>query len=156
MNIREKLCVLLFEKSKIPYAQVFKRKETPWNCNKKSLLKMQQQSLGYHLGKFLQKNNFELIPRLERHDAYHILTGYETDVKNEIALQYLCYGNGKRSKYLYLVMIFGTILNPEHWKYFRDSYRRGKKANQFYHWDFKDYLHSNIRDLRLLVFRDEF
>lgn len=153
MNIREKLCVLLFEKSKIPYARIFKRSKTPWGCHRESLLKMNPDTLGYHLGEFLQKNNFELIPRLERHDTYHILTGYGTDVKDEIALQYLCYGNGKRSKYLFLVMVFGTILNPEHWDYFKQSYYVGKKSRQFYYWDFKDYLDQNLADLRSSVFK---
>lgn len=153
MNIREKICVLLFEKSKIPYARVFKRKKIPWSCDKSGLLKMKKGTLGHQMGEFLERNGFELIPRLERHDAYHILTGYQTDVKDEIALQYLCFGNGKRSKYLFLVLVCGTILNPEHWQYFQKSYRIGKNARRFYHWDFKDFLSHDLEELQKWVFR---
>ena len=152
MNIREKTCVLLFEKSKMPYARIFKRHKTPWQLSNVQLKQMGRGTLGSALGQFLVKNGFELIPRLERHDAYHVLTGYGTDVKDEIALQYLCFGNGKKSKYLWMVMLVGTILNPEHWSYFKASYRRGKAARTFYHWDFKQYLHRDLDSLRAWVF----
>ena len=154
MNIREKVCVLLFEKSKIPYARIFKRHKTPWEVSRADLLAMEPETLGHALGKFLAKNHFHLIPRLERHDAYHVLTDYGTEVKDEIALQFLCFGNGKRSKYLWMVMTIGALLNPEHWKYFKLSYRRGKSARQFYHWNFKDYLHRDLTYLKAWVFQD--
>ncbi|MEL7144718.1 MAG: Coq4 family protein [Bacteroidota bacterium] len=152
MNIREKICVLLFEKSKLPYARIFKRQKTPWNLSVENLLLMNQQTLGHSLGQFLSRNHFSLIPRLERHDAYHVLTGYGTEVKDEIALQFLCFGNGKRSKYLWMVMTVGTLLNPEYWSYFKQSYVRGKRARQFYHWDFKDYLQRDLASLQKWVF----
>lgn len=155
MNVREKICVLLFEKSKIPYAKIFKRKKTPWQYDKSKLLQLKSGTLGHQMGRFLERNNFDLIPRLERHDAYHILTGYHTDVKDEIALQYLCFGNGKRSKYLFLVLICGTILNPEHWQYFKKSYQIGNRARKFYHWEFKDLLSHDLQNLQDWVFRRE-
>lgn len=154
MNIREELCVLLFEKSKLPYARIFKRHKTPWGLSVTQLLNMDSGTLGHALGQFLSKNHFELIPRLERHDAYHILTDYGTAVRDEIALQFFCYGNGKRSKYLWMVMIVGTLLNPEQWPYFRSSYERGKRARKFFHWDFKDYLHRDLVSLKAWVFTE--
>jgi len=154
MNIREKICVLLFEKSKTPYAKIFKRRKIPWKVSREELLNCNLGSLSWALGDFLKTNDFNLIPRLERHDAYHVLTGFGTEVKDEIALQFLCFGNGKRSKYLFFVIALGTLLNPEHLQYFIKSYQRGKKARRFYHWNFKNYLHNDLVELQSMVFDD--
>ncbi|MGB3464269.1 MAG: Coq4 family protein, partial [Cyclobacteriaceae bacterium] len=126
----------------------FKQRKTPWGISRYQLVRMPRGTLGNTLGRFLRDNNFNLIPRLERHDAYHVLTGYGTDVKDEIALQFFCFGNGKRSKYLFLVMIFGAFLNPEHWQYFRSSYLKGKRTGQFYHLDFKECLIKDLKTFR--------
>ena len=94
MAIRKNICVWLFEKSTMPYARLFKRGKAPWKLSKKDLMNFQKGTLGNALGTFLYRNNFDLIPKLERHDAYHVITNYGTEVENEIALQYFFFGNG--------------------------------------------------------------
>ena len=128
MEIRKNICVWLFEKSTIPYARLFKRGKTPWRLSKKDLLRFPKGTLGNALGTFLNHNNFELIPKLERHDAYHVITNYGTEVENEIALQYFFFGNGKRSLYLYGVSTIGLILLPEYWRKYIASYSQGKRC----------------------------
>ncbi len=151
MSVRKKLIEWLFEKSKEVYTNLFKSHE-PWGINKRQLLAYPKDSFGKHLGLFLDKNNFELISKVERHDAYHTLTGYGIKVEDEIALQYLCFGNGKRSPYLYGAIILGTIILPDYYKYYYQSYCIGKKANSFHHFDYKELLTISIHDLRQVVF----
>ena len=150
--IKKQLIVWLFKKSQSLYVRLFKRSKKPWNITKKELLTYPIETFGYQYGQFLDKNNFEILVKLERHDAYHTLTGYQSNVEDEIALQYLCYGNGKRSIYLFGVIILGTFLLPDYYKYYLKSYKVGKNANPFYHWNFKKILHYNLNDLQTIVF----
>ena len=151
MNYRKKIILWLFEKSQNIYTKYFKKKE-PWQILRADLLKYPKNSIGKHLGDFLLENGFELIPKVERHDAYHVITGYGTNVEDEIALQYLCFGNGKRSKYLFAVVVIGTFVLPEYYKHYYKSYCIGKKANPFHHYDYKKLLEIDLFDFRRSIF----
>ncbi len=151
MNIRKQFIGWLFEKSQKIYTNMFKNHK-PWGIYKDDLLQYHEASLGKHLGIFLDKHGFELISKVERHDVYHVLTGYGIKVEDEIALQYLCFGNGKRSPYLYGAMILGTIILPDYLNYYYKSYHIGKNANAFHYFDFKKLLKVSIADLRFSIF----
>ena len=151
-TLRKQFIIWLFEKSQAVYIRYFKTNHKAWTVTKNELLTYCKKSFGYHLGLFLNRNNFNLIPKIERHDCYHVLTGYSTKVEDEIALQYLCYGNGKRSIYLYGVLLLGTFLLPEYWNYYLKSYRIGKNANAFHQFDFSSLLKTEIGLLRATIF----
>ena len=151
MKSRKKIIVWMFEKSQKVYTKYIKKNE-PWNINKSDLLCLPDESFGKQLGEFLVDNDFDLIPKAERHDAYHVLTGYSTKVEDEIAQQYLCYGNGKRSIYLYGVITIGTLILPEYLGYYLKSYKIGKSANLFHHLDFKSLLKTPLLDLQSCIF----
>jgi len=89
---------------------------------------------------------------VERHDVYHLLTGCSTAVEDEIAQQYLCLGNGKRSPYLIGVIILGALILPEYAPLYYRSFLRGKKAPPFYDWDFKSLLNDDFESLRDSIF----
>lgn len=148
---RKQLIAWLFKVTQHIYTTYFKT-NTPWNIKKEQLLEYNPSTFGYHLGLFLDSNGFELIPKVERHDAYHVITGYNSNEEDEIALQYLCYGNGKRSIYLFGVITIGTIILPEYWKYYLKSYRIGKSVNMFYNLDYKGLLNTSISTLRGSIF----
>ncbi|WP_235906149.1 ubiquinone biosynthesis protein COQ4 [Patiriisocius marinistellae] len=112
---------------------------------------MSSDTFGYHLGSFLKERNFHLIPKVERHDAYHVLTGYGTNVEDEIALQYCCFGNGKRTPYLYGVLLLGTLILPDYLRYYLSSYRFGKQINSFHHYDYKAVLSLNFKNFRSII-----
>ena len=152
MNYREQFIVWLFKNSQNIYVKYFKKHHIAWAITKKELLLYPKNTFGYHLGLFLKTNNFNLIPKIERHDCYHVLTGYSTKVKDEIALQYLCYSNGKRSFYLYGVVILGTIILPDYINYYFQSYRLGKLAKQFHHLNFLEVLNEDIGEMRARTF----
>jgi len=151
MKIREQICIWLFEKSKTPYANYFKKNEA-WDLTRFELLKFPADSLGYELGLFLNENNYRLIPKLEKHDAYHLITGYKTNVKDEVALQYFFLGSKKRSLYLYAVVIIGGMLLPEYVFHYYRSYQKGKIAEPFYKWDIKKLLSSPLKEIQHSVF----
>ena len=150
--MRKKLITWLFYQSQTHYTRIFKSAVTPWSVTKQDLLAYPVPSLGSHLGVFLERNGFELIPKVEQHDVFHMLTGYGTKVEDEIALQYLCLGNGKRSLYLIGAITLGTLILPEYIHYYYQSYQKGRRANPFYHYDYQNLLQINFREFQRNVF----
>ncbi|WP_412984208.1 Coq4 family protein [Pontimicrobium sp. IMCC45349] len=151
MEYRKQLIKWLFNKSQKIYTSLFKKNKA-WGLTTNDLLQLPTHSIGFRLGTFLKDNDFELLPKVERHDAYHVITGYGTNVEDEIALQCLCFGNGKRSPYLYGAMILGLLILPDYYKYYYKSYCLGKNANPFHHYDYKKLLKISITDFRTAIF----
>lgn len=141
--MKDKLIEKLYEISKKPYQKFFK-KDQPWTTSKSELLKHKPETLGFHLGDFLQKNNFDIQPKLEDHDVIHVLTKTGISVPEEIGMQYYLLGNGKRSLYLYLVIASGTCFYPTRFQYFIDQFSRGKSAHRFHQLDFSKMLHFPV------------
>lgn len=137
----------LYEISKKPYQKFFK-KNKPWNITQSELLTLPEASLGFHLGCFLLKYNFEIQPKLEDHDVFHVLTNTGVSVPEEIGMQYFLYGNGKRSLYLYMVMLTGTLFYPGKMHYFRSQFQRGKDALIFHSLDYSKMLTIPVETIR--------
>ncbi len=148
--MREKIILWLFDNTQKIYLK-FKNRE-PWNISTEDLFLYKENSLGYNLGVFLKRNGFQLLPKVERHDVFHVITGIGTKVKDEIALQYLCFGNGKRGAYLYLAILAGIILFPEYISYYFKSYKLGKNSAIFHHFNFKKLLKIDVKKLRTMIF----
>jgi len=149
--MRKKLVAKLFELSQGFYVKYFKQSKEAWGLNKDALLAYPKGTLGQEMGMFLNANGFEIIDKVERHDAYHVLLGFNTRAQDEVALQYLCCGNGKRSKYLYAVICIGTLILPEYAGYYTQCYKLGKQLNRFYHLDYKLLLNQPLEDLRATI-----
>ncbi len=154
MNYREKLCHYLFQKSAGPYAKYFKRKQVAWNLSTEDLLKYPIKTLGHKVGLFLSSNGFEFYPKHESHDVFHVVCNYGTSVKEEIGLQFLLYGNGKRSLYLYAVMSLGFLIVPEYFKFYKASYQKGKLTADFYHLVNKEFLSMEYINVSKLFLYD--
>jgi hypothetical protein len=148
---RTRILYWLFNTCLPLYSKYFKPKRKAWNLSRKQLLIFSEDSFGYHLGVFLKRDKFHLMPKLENHDCFHVLTGFKTEVKDEIALQYLCFGNGERNLSALLVMLVGTILLPEHISYYKKSFNKGKKMHPFYHLNFKNLLDKDIQTIKTIL-----
>ena len=148
MNGREKFCAWLFAMSEKPYRFFFKRKMKAWGLNSDDLLKFPPKSLGHATGQFLKRNQFELLDKLESHDVHHVLLGMKTSVKEEIGMQFILFGNGKRSFYLYATMTLGFILQAEHYKYFKFCYQKGKKLKSFTVLKLRELLSEPLEEIR--------
>ncbi len=138
----------LYEWSKRPY-QRFLKKNGAWEVSVQELLRYPEPSLGFHLGCFLLQHHFELQPKLENHDVFHVLTNTGTSVPEEISMQYYLLGNGKRSLYLFTVILLGTLLYPDELKRFSKAYNKGKKAQVFYHLDFSKLLEQPLKRIQI-------
>ncbi len=147
MNWREKFCAGLFEISKGPYRFLFKRKNRPWELSADDLCNYPENSLGHEVGLFLKKNQFELIPKLESHDVYHVICQMDTSVRDEIGMQYLLMGNGKKSTYQKLTVVLGFCLLPEYYTYFKFCYKKGQQMRPVYQLDLYDSLNLDYQEL---------
>ncbi len=133
----------LYECSKKPYQKYFKKNE-PWNIDKSLLMKYPEDSLGFGLGNFLYQNHFDIQEKLEDHDVIHVLTNTGVSVYEEIGMQYYLLGNGKKSLYLFMVILTGTVFYPKRMDYFIKQYKRGKQALPFHYLDFSKMLFMPI------------
>jgi len=138
---------ILYDWSKKPY-QRFIKNNKPWPVALPDLMQYSKTSLGFHLACFMLKHNFEVQPKLEDHDVFHVLTDTGVTVPEEISMQYYLWGNGKRSVYQIGVMVLGTLLFPDHIKGFRIAYTRGKSAHKFYQLDFLKLLSQPIESIK--------
>ena len=136
----------LYEWSLVPY-QLLKKKEA-WNIRIDDLLHFPKQTLGYQMGSFLLKNNFDLQAKLESHDVFHVLTNTGITVPEEISMQFYLMGNGKRSIYLISVIVIGTLLYPDYLKLFITKYRLGKSSLVFHQLNFRKLLKYPIQQIR--------
>jgi len=145
--MRSILLEIVYEWSKIPYQKWFK-KDQPWNISITQLMKYPHNSLGFHLGSFLLQHDFTPQPKLENHDVFHVLTQTGITVPEEIAMQYYLLGNGKKSIYLLMVIMIGTLLYPDKFKVFRNAFIKGRNAYSFYQLDFRKLLDKPLDIIR--------
>lgn len=147
-GLRLKFMLFLYNWSSRLYAELFKGYKAAWGISKQDFLNYPQGSLGYAMGMFYQDKGFDVMPKLENHDVFHLLTETGTDISDEIAMQYLLFGNGKISLYLIAMLFIGTLIFPEHSQYYWSSYRKGKSMHKFYHIEFKEFLSESIIELQ--------
>lgn len=148
-KFRIQFLLFMYQISQNFYRKFFKKTKRQWQFNEEQLLLFQEDTLGRTLGEFYRKHGYRMIPKLENHDVYHLLTGCSTKMQDEIAMQYLLFGNGKRTAYLLGVMLLGTFVFPEHFKMYARSFQKGRKMREFHHWDFEALLwqkFSHIQD----------
>lgn len=140
--------LFLYNWSSKIYADVFKINKTAWDISKDEFLQFPDGSLGKALGEFYMKNGFDVMPKLENHDVFHILTETDTTIESEISMQYLLLGNGKLSLYLVAMLVIGGLLYPEHYQYYYKSYHKGKCYKQFYSIDYQYHLNDSVSYLQ--------
>lgn len=145
--MRDYLIEKLYECSKKPYQKYFKKNE-PWEIDKTQLMDYPEGSLGRGLGNFLYKNHFDIQEKLEDHDIIHVLTNTGISVFEEIGMQYYLFGNGKRSLYLFMVILSGTVFYPNKLLYFIKQYKKGKRALPFHYLDFSKMLLKPIHTIQ--------
>ena len=139
-DYRLKFLLFMYEISQKNYRKFFKRHKRKWEFTEEQLLLFQEDSLGRTLGEFYKKHGFRMIPQMENHDVYHLITGCSTKMVDEIKMQYLLFGNGKCSAYLLGVLLLGTAVYPEKIADYLKAYRKGRKMSAFHNWDFEKIL----------------
>ncbi len=143
--VREFAVSVGFDISRKLYVQ-FKR-GTAWNINRRQLLAYPQSSLGFHLGCFLTQHDFSPQAACEDHDVFHVLTGFNTDTAQEIAMQYWLWGNGKRSLFVLLAMLSGVMFYPDKYLLFKNSLLRGNHSSPIHSIDYQSRLNLEVSSL---------
>lgn len=144
MNYRLNFMLWLYDWSQIFYAKFFKRNKKAWGISKQEFLLYPEGTLGKALGEFYREKGFSVMPKLENHDVFHLITETGTEIQDEIAMQYLLFGNGKKSLYMFSMIGIGTVLYPEFLKYYLKSFRKGKSIARFHDIEFKDWLDTSV------------
>lgn len=146
MKIRAVILEKLYEVSLRPYRH-FKKKRA-WELGIKDLLDYPEESLGFEVGCFLVENQFTIQDKLENHDVFHILTNTGISVPEEIGMQFYLFGNGKRSFYLFSVIVLGSLFYPEKIKFFTFQYYKGKRSLPFHQIDFYKLLDQPLERIK--------
>ncbi|KQT20655.1 hypothetical protein ASG22_16915 [Chryseobacterium sp. Leaf405] len=147
-KLRVKFLLFVYDKTQKLYRKYFKKKKRQWQFTEKQLLEFQEDSLGRKLGEFYKKYGFTMIPKMEDHDVHHLITGCGTNFEDEIAMQFLLFGNGKLNAHLLAAIVLGSLILPEYYKIYRKAYQKGKNMRPFYHWDFEALLWQNFEHLK--------
>ncbi|ALM21889.1 hypothetical protein AAT17_11905 [Nonlabens sp. MIC269] len=145
-TIRETLISSLFRISSQIYIAI--KPASPWDISVKELLQYHYTTLGFHLGCFLLKHDFTPQPKCEDHDIFHLITGYDIDTSNEIAMQFWLYGNGKRSYYIPIALLAGILFYPDSYSLFKTALKNGRESLPVYHKNYRDLLHIPISQLK--------
>jgi len=151
-EIRLSLMLHLYDWSSKVYASIFKWNKKAWGISKEEFLVYPAGSIGHRLGLFYESKGFDVMPKLENHDVFHILTETGTEIQDEIAMQYLLLGNGKISLYLFGMIVVGGILFPEYTNDYKRAFRKGRSLQKFYHIDFKEILHYQLSELQIALY----
>ncbi|MDF2478984.1 MAG: hypothetical protein K0S24_4467 [Sphingobacterium sp.] len=151
-EIRLKFMLHLYNWSSKVYADIFKWNKKAWGISKEEFLAYPSGSIGHSLGLFYAAKGFDVMPKLENHDVFHILTETGTEIQDEIAMQYLLLGNGKFSLYLIGMIVIGGILFPEHVGYYKKTFHKGQSLQRFHHIEFKEILHYQLTELQIALY----
>jgi ubiquinone biosynthesis protein Coq4 len=151
-KVRDTFVLKILDKMLALHHSFYSGKRASWNITRANLLQYPTGSLGRELALFLEKENFHSIPTIERHDVFHLLFGFETHVKDEIAMLCFLVGNGKRTPFTLLSAIGASLIYPENYFYFIRHFKRGRHAMNICNWDFRPFLNENIYELRGALF----
>lgn len=152
LNKKYSLRAFLLGKVALPmvllYRNLFKGYKLAWGENRASLQKYPVGSVGSKLSHFLYQNNIDLESKMENHDFFHVVLGYNTTLPEEAALHFFLIGNGKKSHYPFIAAFIGFLFFPEHYDTYLDAYHRGKRTKPFVSWDLQKFLHINLERFR--------
>jgi len=134
------------------YANIFKWNKKPWGISKADFMNYPIGSIGHNLGLFYKSKGFDVMPKLENHDVFHILTETGTEIQDEIAMQFLLLGNGKISLYLIAMLLIGGTLFPEHFGYYKRHFQKGRSLQSFHRLEFKEILHWQLTEIQVALY----
>jgi len=126
------------------YRNLFKGYKSDWGENRETLKAYPEGSTGRALSDFLYTNNIDLERKMENHDFFHVVLGYDTSLPEEAALHFFLIGNGKRSHYPIIAAFIGFLFFPEYYELYIDAYHRGRCSKPFVSWHLKKFLHIDL------------
>ncbi len=149
-GIRERILLFLLGGVIRVHAYFYGNRQ-PWNLSTEDLIQYPEGSLGNKLGIFLRKEELQPVPKIERHDAFHILFDFTTHIYDESAMQFFLLGNGKISPFTLSTAAFTALMLPDQWNNFYVQFRRGRKTQSIAKWNYKELLHDDFSDLKKVI-----
>jgi hypothetical protein len=137
---RERLMRWLVKKLHGLYRFAQYRDTVAWGLTLYDLQQFPANSTGRALAEFLQQHGFELMPKFESHDLFHVWLGYGVTVVDEVRMQCCLAGSGRRTPPTLAVIAVGVVFYPEYSNDFWQHYQRGKSMVNFSDWDFQSVL----------------
>lgn len=135
-----------------PVYFLVRKKRKAWSTTISDLANMPAGSLGNDIYLYLAQNSFDLIPKAEFHDVYHVLLGYSSHMKDETCIQFVVMGNGRHSLPNILANAVSVFLYPEYWEDFKQAFLKGKRASTFHQLPFESLLMEETVSLRKRIF----
>jgi hypothetical protein len=154
-TIREKILLTFLENVMPLHTKYFRASRVAWGYSTNDLLLHPPNTLAGQLGLFLSKHHLEPVPKAERHDCFHVLLGFKTDVASEASMQWFLIGSGKKSIFTFGTAILSLMVLPEHYKQYFEAYKKGSTAIDISEWDFKSLLFENTKTLRKVIFKSK-
>jgi ubiquinone biosynthesis protein Coq4 len=151
-NLREYYLLKFLEWITPLHTKLIGAKRKAWQLSTADLLMYPAESLGFTLGQFLQANHLEPVPKAEKHDCYHVLLNYKTDMLSETQMQWFLVGSGKRTLFTTGAAILALLVLPERFNHYKSAYQRGKKAVNISGWDFYSLLKTPLSQLQHIIF----
>jgi len=147
-SLREQIFNRVALPSVLLYRDLFKNNKLPWGESRESLERFNEGTLGKELSIFLYENSINIQPKMENHDVFHVILGYNTTLPEEAALHFFLIGNNKKSRYAMIAALVGFAIFPEYISLYRSAYLRGKNTCHFTSWEFKDLLFVDLEEFR--------
>jgi hypothetical protein len=127
-------------------------KNRRWRVQRAALRQMPEGSFGRDYADFMDKNQFNELPFLEIHDAYHVLLGYPTTVVDEARLAFWLFGNGSRRIEVLNSVNGGILFLPDYWRDLWRHYQSGRRSRRIAHWDLQLFMSEKTEILREVIF----
>jgi ubiquinone biosynthesis protein Coq4 len=144
------MLVYLTHKMALPILKIIRKPESfPYTLN--SLQQMPIGTLGNDMFQFLQTKKLTLLPYYAKHDLKHILLDYDTTDEGEVCLQCFMLGNKHISFPVAATVLFGLCTMPEHWKKFKQAYKRGRNAKPIKSWQWNTIVDKPTLFLKNLI-----
>ncbi len=149
-KLRTNILIWLTHNMALPLLQRF-RNEKKFPHSTQELSSFPTGTLGNDLYSFLEDKQLELLPHYARHDLKHILLQYDTTESGEVCLQCFMLGNGHISFPVMATVLYGIFTMPEYYSLFKIAFRRGKNCREISEWNWYELLHSDTKNLQLLI-----
>lgn len=133
----------------VPALNVF-RNPKPFPYTLEEMRKFPYGTLGYEVAAFLDKRDFDLLPKYEIHDAVHTILKYNTTTVGELKLQAFMWGNKSSSFAGRVLFLIGICVLPELWNELRLDLERGRNAKErIDDWDMASKFGMDMSTIRL-------
>ncbi len=107
-----------------------------------------ENTVGFHLKKFMEHNKFEFVPWYENHDMKHVILEYKATASDENCMQAFMIGNsGFRPITTFLAILF-CIWTPDVWKDLPYHFLIGRLTKPVNKLNIEETIYEDLNEIR--------